>query len=389
VQGVVKRSSLRVRLVSASRGSWLKQQSSSARSKPRPTHPTQFIFQGHCFEQDTALPYAPFLDMLRTSFALGVPDYLAALPGPIIAELIKLLPELDSLLPGLIPSPPLEPEQEKRRLFQALTHFFTHLSATQPLLLIVEDIHWSDETSLDFLLYLARRIASQRILLLLIYRSEEMHPAFTRLLAGLDRERLATELTLTHLSLEEVGAMIHAIFAMPRAASAAFLETLYALTEGNPFFIEEMLKSLVTEGEIVYADGRWERRPRKGDSPHGRPHLPRSVQLAVQQRLDHLSSEARDVLSLAAATGRRFDFALLQQLTRQNEAELVHLVKELITAQLVVEESEDVFAFRHALTREAVYVTLLRREVRQPASNCSPDRRHRWHVTVGQFAHAG
>jgi len=91
-------------------------------------------------------------------------------------------------------------------------------------------------------------------------------------------------------------------------------------------------------------------------------HIPRSVLVAVQRRLDHLSPGAREVLSLAAVAGRRFDFALLQQLTRRHEAELVQLIKELITAQLVVEESEEVFAFRHALTRQAVYTDMLARE---------------------------
>ena len=86
--------------------------------------------------------------------------------------------------------------------------------------------------------------------------------------------------------------------------------------------------------------------------------------LPVQQRLNHLSVEARDVLSFAAVLGRRFDFALLQHLTGRNEVDLVRLVKELITAQLVVEESDDVMAFRHALTRQAAYTDLLVRERR-------------------------
>jgi predicted ATPase/DNA-binding NarL/FixJ family response regulator len=325
-------------------------------------HSPVLILQGRCFEPDAALPYAPLLDMLRTFFASRPPDDFAARLGSSAPELVKLLPELAAFLPGLAPSPALDLEPEKRRLFQALAHFFLRLSATHPLLVIVEDGHWSDDISLEFLLYLARRIVSSPILLLLTYRSEEEHPALIHLLAELDRERLATELTLTHLSIDEVRTMVHAIFGQPRAVGADFLEMIYSVTEGNPLFIEEILKSLVTAGEIVYADGRWERKaPKDESSPRYLP-LPRSVQLAVQQRLDHLSSEARDLLSLAAVAGRRFDFALLQQLTRWSENELVRLIKELITAQLVVEESDDVFVFRHALTRQSVYTDLLARE---------------------------
>ena len=175
------------------------------------------------------------------------------------------------------------------------------------------------------------------------------------------------ELTLTPLSIDRVGEMIRSIFWQPGAMGADFVEAIYRLTEGNPFFIEELLKSLVTSGEIVYTDGKWDRKSGQEDPAIGlsdRLQLPRSVQLAVQQRLDHLSTEARELLSLAAVAGRRFDFALLQQLTQRDGAEMLRLIKELITAQLVVEEAEDVFTFRHALTRQAVYSALLARERR-------------------------
>lgn len=316
--------------------------------------------QGHCFEQDVTLPYAPLLDMLRPFFASRSPEAVVASLVQMAPELVKLLPELATVLPDLAPGSPLEPEQEKRRLYQALLDFFRHLSATQPLLLIIEDVHWSDDSTLEFLLFLARRLASHPILLLLTYRSEEEHPAFTRFLAGLDRERLATELTLTRLGTSEVGAMLRAILALPHPVRADVLEAIYLLTEGNPFFIEEMLKSLITAGTISYAEGMLEFKPH-GEAG-GLVRIPRSVQVAVQERLDHLSPGARQLLDFAAVAGRRFDFALLQQLMQRHESELLPLFKELITAQLVVEEAEDIFAFRHALTRQAVYVDLLARE---------------------------
>ena len=325
-------------------------------SQAQAANPTALILQGRCFEPDSILPYAPLLDMLRTFFASRSPDDIATSLGPTAPELVKLLPELAILLPGLAPSPTIEPEQEKRRLYQSLIHFFTRLSVTQPLFIIIDDVHWSDDTSLQFLLYLARRIASQRVLLLLTYRSEEVRPALTRFLAELDRERLVTELILPRLTTSEVEAMIRTIFALSRPVHTDFVESISALTEGNPFFLEEMLKSLLTSDEIFYTDGVLDRKPM------GELQIPRSVQVAVQQRLDHLSPDTRHLLDLVAVAGRRFDFALLQQLTQKNETELVRLVKELITAQLVVEESEDVFAFRHALTQQAVYTNLLSRE---------------------------
>ncbi|HEV2654678.1 MAG TPA: tetratricopeptide repeat protein, partial [Ktedonobacteraceae bacterium] len=123
-----------------------------------------------------------------------------------------------------------------------------------------------------------------------------------------------------------------------------------------PFFIEEILKSLIAAGEISYTDGAW------GRKPLGELHIPRSIADAVQQRSQHLSEPARQLVVLAAAAGRRFDFAVLQQVTHHDEQQLLTLMKELLAAQLVVEASAEQFAFRHALTRQAIYAQLLVRE---------------------------
>ena len=134
------------------------------------------ILEGRCFEPDRALPYAPFLDVLRSFLAMRSPDEVARVLGPTTSELVKLLPEFSAFLPELAPDSILDPEQEKHRLFQALLHFFIHLSRLQPLLVIIEDIHWSDDISLEFLLFLARHLATHPILLVLTYRSEEGIP---------------------------------------------------------------------------------------------------------------------------------------------------------------------------------------------------------------------
>jgi tetratricopeptide (TPR) repeat protein len=150
--------------------------------------------------------------------------------------------------------------------------------------------------------------------------------------------------------------MLRAIFALPRPVRVETLDAIYSLTEGNPFFVEEILKSLITAGDIFYADGLWDRKP----MPMLR--IPRSLNDAVAQRVAQLSADARQVLVLAAVVGRRFDFALLQHLAHHDESHLLPLIKELIAAQLVVEESAERFAFRHALTRRAIYGGLLARE---------------------------
>src|SRR5262249_26229423 len=135
-----------------------------------------------------------------------------------------------------------------------------------------------------------------------------------------------------------------------------FADTIHDLTEGNPFFIEETLKSLVERGDIYRSAGQWTRKELQ------ELRIPRTVQIAVAQHLEQLSDGARRIVTLAAVAGRRFDFSLLQAITGYGEAELVGLVKELLRAQLVVEESADSFAFRHALTQQAIYSELLKRE---------------------------
>jgi tetratricopeptide (TPR) repeat protein len=337
-----------------------------AEARSNPAAQAFLMLQGNCFEPDRVMPYAPLLDLLRAFIAAGPPEQVSRCLAPTAQELVKLLPELATLLPDVAPSSPLESEPEKRRLFQALARFFTGLATEQPVLVIVEDLHWSDDTSLEFLTFLSRRVPAHPIVLILTYRNDQVQPALRHFLAELDRERLATEAVLARLTPDEVDTMLQAIFDLKRSVRAEFLDVIYGLTEGNPFFIEEILKSLITAGEIFYADGTWDRKPMN------ELHIPRRVEDAVQRRSEQLGSTTKQVLTLAAVTGRRFDFALLEALTGMNERELLPLIKELIAAQLVVEESADQFAFRHALTREAVYSTLLVRE------------RKRHHQTIAQ-----
>jgi DNA-binding CsgD family transcriptional regulator/tetratricopeptide (TPR) repeat protein len=314
------------------------------------------LLQGACFPQDSACPYAPLLDLLRARFA-GYPwAAIAADVEPFAADLAPLLPDIIPLSTQQRALPAVDFEQKQRRLFNALAHSIVGRVPLRLTMLIVEDLHWADEGSLDFLLYLIRHSAGQQLLLIGTYRSDEIGPQLSRWLAQLDREHPSPELALVPLTRDEVAAMVRAIFALPRPVRAEFLDAINTLSEGNPFAIEELLKTLVATGDIFYADGAWERKPMH------ELRIPRSRREAVQQRVIRLSAEAQRLLTLAAVVGRRFDFALLQHLAAVDEDELLRLIKEFIGAQLVVEESVDQFAFRHALTRQAIYAELLARE---------------------------
>lgn len=321
------------------------------------------LLQGGCFETDRALPYAPFLDPMRS--LLSAPSSQAAGElAPLAHEISHVLPDVAPLtadLPAQSAPPALDPQWRKRRLFDVLRRLLVQQSARQPLLFVVEDVHWSDDTSLELLLHLARGCAGQPILFLLTYRDDEVTPELRHFLAQLDREHLAADFTLRRLGRAEVSQMLHTIFALHQAIPTGLVEHIYLRTDGNPFFIEEVLKSLIVSGEIIEREGVWERALTL-DARASHPAIPRSVQDAVYQRTSRLSAPARQVLTLAAVAGRHFDLRTLQQIMQVDVSRLLVFLKELVAAQLVTEEAADLFAFRHALTREAVYAELLASE---------------------------
>jgi DNA-binding NarL/FixJ family response regulator len=315
-----------------------------------------FILHGACFEAERSIPYAPLLDLVRMFAGSASSAVLSHILAPAQSELVTIFPELAPVFPGAEPHPSAEPESGKRRLYHALGQAITQLARTQPVLLSFEDVHWSDDATLELVFHLARSQASQPVVIALTYRGEEVGARLSRLIADLERARLAAELPVERLGRDDVAAMLQAIFGSRDTLGSEFVHLLHGLTEGNPFFVEETLKSLIVGGDLAQTGGAWRARPLE------RVRVPRTAVEAVRRRLAALTIPARDVASTAAVAGRRFDFGLLQTLTNHDEKELLSLVKELIAAQLVVEESAERFAFRHALTREAIYAELLARE---------------------------
>jgi DNA-binding CsgD family transcriptional regulator len=312
--------------------------------------------KGASFESDRAIPYAPLLDLLRAFAGSGSSARFEHVFTDAAPELLSLFPELRSALPDVTPSASLDPELDKRRLFHGISQSIGRLADSEPVLLAFEDAHWSDDATLDLILHIVRANASRRLAIALTYRGEEIGPGLEKLIAELERARVATELRVERLARDEVGEMLGAIFGSRGTLGDDFLRRLYDLTEGNPFFVEETLKGLIVAGDVVSTADGWRARPLE------RVYVPRTSVDAVRRRLAALSAAARNVASVAAVAGRRFDFPLLARLTDLDEQALLALVKELIAAQLVVEESVDRFAFRHALTREAIYAELLGRE---------------------------
>lgn len=315
--------------------------------------PSSHVLTGNCFEGDHRLAYAPILDLLRSYLMTRPHNDLQQLFRHDPDSFITLLPEHQRRFPGIAPLTGINPQQDKHRIFQALRALLVDLAGDQPLLIIFEDLHWSDDTSLEFLTHLARSASTLPLLVVGTFRTEEEQPSLRRALVEVSRGRHAVELRLGHLTIDEVDLLLRNIFEQQHAIRSDFLHAIYELTEGNPFFIEETVRSLIAEGDILPARGRWTRR----ELEH--LHIPRSVKDALARSTEPLNQVDLEVLEFAAVIGKRCDVTLLKELVDYPDTELLQSLRALTDARLLVEESADRFRFRHALIRESVYEQLL------------------------------
>ena len=298
-----------------------------------------------CYAEGSA-PYAPIMQLLTQ---LGQSGALTALDLPEYAAngLLTMAPALQPLFLDLSPTRLQDPQAEQQRLLDSVLTLLTLLAGQTPLLLVVDDVHWADSSSLNLLRYLARRGRSLRLLLVLTYREVELNEAraLSELLFDLQRERLATQLTLNRLTLAQAGDLLATLFA--EEITPEFLAGIYQETEGNPFFVEEVCKALIESGQLSRQDGRWQRPPDMAEM-----RIPKSVRLAIETRVTKLPETVQEVLRLAAIVGRRFEFDLLGHMTELDEDSLIEALEQAERAQLVQEVSAEGggrFSFAHAL----------------------------------------
>jgi len=295
-------------------------------------------------------PYAAIAQITRRAFTFYKHDGLE-IPSLVMADLITIAPELRVDYPDFPPNPPLEPDSERRRLFESLARFITLLSKVKPLLLVLEDIHWADSGTLALLQFLAQRCYQQPVMLLGTYREVELDGAlpFHETLLNLNRKNLGMRLKLERLDQHKTRELLAVIFA--EEITPEFLAGIFQETEGNPFFIEEVCKALVESGELYFADGQWHR-PDMADIT-----IPQSIKVAVQSRLAKLSETAQEVLLNAAVIGREFDYKTLLQVTGTGEDALIDILEAALKTQLIEELKEGVgerFWFSHALIPAAL-----------------------------------
>ncbi len=326
-----------------------------------------FVLAGRSPEE-ALVPYQPFVEALRHYFTTVSARELRASAREYGSELIRLVPELRRRAPELPPPIDSEPETERYRLFEAVAGLLTEISTTAPVLLVLDDLQWADRPTLLLLRHIARAPGHGRVLVLGAYRATEAHSAgFTAALAELRRERLITQVEVVGLSPSETTELVELRAGATPASS--FSRALYEETEGNPFFIEEIVRHLAEAG--VQPD-------QAGARVLGHFGLPEGVKDVIARRLARLDSEATEWLRVAAVIGRDFDAGLLERILSVDEDGFLNALDAALEAGLVAESpaQPDRYSFSHALIRETLY------------DGMSNARRARTHRRVGEALEA-
>jgi ABC-type oligopeptide transport system substrate-binding subunit len=318
---------------------------------------------GLCYAEERT-PYGPIGQLVRSSLDNG---FNLDLPQPVLADLLTLAPELRLKYPDVPPDERLEPEADQQRLFESLATWFEALTVDNQILFVVEDVHWADSGSLSMLRHLAHRVDRRRALLLATYREVELDEAlpFQELLNELSLNRLTTRIKLTRLNKEQTRDLLATLFV--EEITPEFLDGIYRETEGNPFFVEEVCKSLVDSGQLYFEDGRWQRPDME------ELQIPQSIRVTIQSRLDKLTKEEQHTLQLAALLGRDFEYEMLAAVSEMDEDCLIDVLEKAEQAQLIEEvrrprpSTTTEFTFTHALIHSTLLSNLstLRRQRQQ------------------------
>ena len=302
------------------------------------------VLHGGCVELGgEGVPFAPLVEALRAFVRdLDEPALARMVPGRSRVELARLLPELgppagpgagDRAAFGGDPGP----WSEQGRLFELLLGLLERLGAERPALLVVEDLHWADRSTRDLLAFLVRNLRHGRLLLVMTYRSDELHRRhpLRPFLAELDRGRRVERLELARFGPAEVAAQLAGIRGAPPPAELA--ERIHARSGGNAFFVEELAATAATDGEL---------------SP--------SLRDTLLARIELLGEPTQQVLRVLAVAAAAVPDPLLAEVAGLGEAELLAGLREAVSAHvLLVDAGDGAYGFRHALVKEAVYAELL------------------------------
>ena len=284
---------------------------------------------------------------MRTYVQQANAEQLIADMGRGAAAIAEIVPEIHDKITDLKSSPSLEPDAARFRLFDSITTFLKNAAQSHPLMLVLDDLHWADRSSLLLLEFLTRELGNTRILLVGCYRDTELSRQHTlaETLAQLSRESIFRRQVLRGLGQDELGTFIEAATGVQ--FSLELTGILYAQADGNPFFMTEVIRLLSESGELAAGHV---------GTPEGLK-IPEGVREVIGQRLNRLSELCNQVLTTASIIGREFDFKLLINLIEEiTEDRVLEAVEEALASRILEEPpgTMDRYQFSHALIQETL-----------------------------------
>jgi eukaryotic-like serine/threonine-protein kinase len=298
------------------------------------------VLWGRCYEGEGAPAYWPWMRVVRAYSVDHDPDALAATMGAGAADIAEIVSEVRRRLPGLAPPPAVGAEQARFRLFDSVTTFLVNASRREPLVVVLDDLHWADGPSLRLLEFLAPHLGDARLLVVGMYRDTELHAQhpLTQTLFELARVRPPRRIALRGLTRAEVARYI----AMTAGVEPdeVLVSAVHAKSEGNPFFVAEIVRLLSAEGQL--------------DTVPGAIAIPHEVRELIGRRLAPLGPACREALAIAAVIGREFDLRVLQGVAGVPVERLLEALDEAQAARVIAAPAPGRYRFAHVLISDTL-----------------------------------
>jgi len=313
---------------------------------------------GHCYEEGSlSLPYLAFVEALRSYILSREVKDLREELGTGAADVARIISEIRERLRVKL-RPQKDPEEERYRLMQAVTSFLSNAANVQPMVVVLEDLHDADKGTLEMLTHVSRNLAGARLLIVGTYRDVEVdrsHP-LSAALAELRRVSTYGRVLLRGLNADEVRRMLESI--TRESVPWGLAEAVHRQTEGNPLFVQEVVRYLAEEGLITRKEGRW--RPTR-DTPL-EMSIPEGLRDVIGKRLSLLSPECNQLLAVASVIGREFALETLKAVAGINEDVFVNALKEAVRLSVLEERSQVGvvrYRFTHAFFRQTLYEEMI------------------------------
>lgn len=303
------------------------------------------VYWGRCREDEGAPAYWPWVQAIRSYARDADPVALAWQLGAGAAEVAQLIPEVAEKL-DIEPAKGTDSEEARFRLFDSVTSLLLAAARDRPLVLVLDDLHWADEPSLLLLRFTARELASSGLLILGTYRDVELgrHHPLARVLGEISGLEGSGRIPLRGLSVAAVERYIE--MTSGAAAPPGLAETVQVQTDGNPFFVGEVVRLLASEGKLTAGGSAAELQ------------IPQGVREVVGRRLDRLSEQTNEALRVAAVLGRDFAGELVWRVAQLPQEAMLNAAREATAERLVSDLGDGRFSFAHALVRDTLYEEL-------------------------------